>query len=29
VRQIRCWRGLGFDLAARVMAHFIDDIDPG
>ncbi len=23
------WRGLGFvDLAARVMAHFIDDIDP-
>ena len=24
------WRGLGFvDLAARVMAHFIDDIDPG
>jgi threonine synthase len=24
------WRGLGFvDLAARVMTHFIDDIDPG
>ena len=23
------WRGLGFvELAARVMAHFIDDIDP-
>jgi len=28
--EIDSWRGLGFvDLAARVMAHFVDDIDAG